>query len=282
MHELGKEITVKQWELARYLIDAKKCVDSLLFIEQNNDSLANISLREVIDDKRSMFYTKCCFVLDETLGKAKKATCDSDPIIKRLYYERDKNTAHKDSDYAPIKYESLSSMIEDLKLQLIRVRELGTETPPSVISLDFVSHDRMLFRQVHGITAEKEGSIEQAKYAQKNKHENRDSGITRKVFHDTEDIREINSSEAHDYATLFENGINRFEGLQNRQDSCIKTNVLFGENIWTSPDRDAWSTFEQLNEIGFLDECDIFHREILSDPKVLERFEEILSDIHLP
>ena len=51
-----------------------------------------------------------------------------------------------------------------------------------------------------------------------------------KVFNDTEDIRTI--TDLNDYAVLLYNGINLKEGLQNRQDACIKINVLFNKNIW--------------------------------------------------
>ena len=35
-----------EWELARYLIDAKKNIDSLLFIQLNIDKLTNLNIKE--------------------------------------------------------------------------------------------------------------------------------------------------------------------------------------------------------------------------------------------
>ena len=51
-----------------------------------------------------------------------------------------------------------------------------------------------------------------------------------KVFEDTEDIKLIRN--ANEYGVVIKNGINLFEGLQNRQDACIKINVLFNQEIW--------------------------------------------------
>ena len=51
-----------------------------------------------------------------------------------------------------------------------------------------------------------------------------------KVFEDTEDIKFIRN--ANEYGVVIKNGINLFEGLQNRQDACIKINVLFNQEIW--------------------------------------------------
>lgn len=53
-----------------------------------------------------------------------------------------------------------------------------------------------------------------------------------KVFNDTEDIRTI--ADLEDYAVLLDTGITLKEGLQNRQDACIKINVLFNQNIWAT------------------------------------------------
>ena len=85
---------MKKWELSRYLIDAKKCVDSIIFISDNIKAITNIDVRDKVNSKRNSFYINCCVVLDKSFPKKKKALCDSDEIAKELYYERDKNSAH--------------------------------------------------------------------------------------------------------------------------------------------------------------------------------------------
>ena len=47
---------LNKWELARYLIDAKKSVDSIIFIEDNKPALLNIGIKNEIDHLRQEFY----------------------------------------------------------------------------------------------------------------------------------------------------------------------------------------------------------------------------------
>lgn len=63
---------MKQWELARYLIDAKKCVDSVLYIADNAEKLRYFGLKELVDEKRNTFYINCCAVIDHTIATKTK------------------------------------------------------------------------------------------------------------------------------------------------------------------------------------------------------------------
>lgn len=58
--------------MAKYLIDAKKNVDSILFIEENIDKVCNLNLRRKIEELRREFYINCCVVLDKSHPKNKK------------------------------------------------------------------------------------------------------------------------------------------------------------------------------------------------------------------
>lgn len=94
-----------------------------------------------------------------------------------------------------------------------------------------MAYDRNLFRFVNMITPEIENKLNELLYNQKKSNNNYSKDF--KVFNnDTEDIRTI--TDLNDYAVLFDNGINLKEGLQNRQDACIKINVLFNQNIWVT------------------------------------------------
>ncbi|MCR5586108.1 MAG: hypothetical protein K6F77_01070 [Lachnospiraceae bacterium] len=67
-----------KWETARYLIDAKKCIDSLWYIAENADQLKFINLRKKTNELLVEFYIKCCVVIDEYLtvtGSKKKDLC---------------------------------------------------------------------------------------------------------------------------------------------------------------------------------------------------------------
>lgn len=267
-----------EWELARYLIDAKKCVDSIMFIEQNFSSLRNIDIREKISIRRDKFYIYCCVILDKSFTNIeKKALREKDEIIERIYYERNKNSAHKDTNYIPIKYKSINEFIEDLKKQIIHLKEVCKNTLPSVVTLDFVPHDRELFRLVNGLVQEKEASINKQKYPLKS-----DLKINKQleIFHDTEDIRDINNSEVKNYATLCENGINSYEGLQNRQDFCIRTNVLHNQNMWCTLNIGVLSIIDKWRELGIIDKYNVFNFEALANPRIQKELSKILNENH--
>lgn len=59
---------MKKWELARYLIDAKKCVDSVLYIGEHAEELRYYDLKTLIDEKRNTFYINCCAVIEHTIA----------------------------------------------------------------------------------------------------------------------------------------------------------------------------------------------------------------------
>ena len=242
---------MNNWELARYLIDAKKNVDSVLYISEHGRELSNINLREKVNSIRKSFVINCCVVLDKCIKK--KEICASDNVISSIYYERDKNGAHKDENYQPKEYTSISEIADEMKLQIIQVRKVCAESLPDCITLDFVPYDRELFRLVNGVNSDAEEKINRAKYPLRNASNPSNKGISKKVFYDTEDIRKISESERSDYAVIFENGINQYEALQNRQDSCILVNVLFGQNMWCSVNSENFGMIEKWTRLGLID-----------------------------
>ena len=62
---------MNKWEITRYLIDAKKCIDSMLYISENGSKLP-LELRNKVESVRSRFYVSCCVVLDNCFPKQKK------------------------------------------------------------------------------------------------------------------------------------------------------------------------------------------------------------------
>lgn len=266
-----------KWETARYFIDAKKCIDSVWYIAENGKYVSNINLRKKIDTLLREFYINCCVVLDETHNK--KALCQENSTIDRIYYERDKDKAHKDANYKPIKFSSLLELRDIMKGQLSAVHINCSSVLPNNITLNYVPHDRELFRLVHSITAETEEKIKEAKYPLYNKSNpdpNNPQTIKKTVFDDTEDIRDIPNDQKDQYAVIVENGINLFEGLQERQDACVKLNVLYNQNIWCSiPDKKV-ELLIKLTNLGLLD---IFSMPNLSDPNNIERLVEFYKII---
>lgn len=120
-------------------------------------------IRRKVEELRREFYINCCVVLDKSHPKNKKKICE-DKLIEAIYYERDKNCAHRDDDYKSPEFNQLSDMIETMKHQIQKVLVVCRDSLPSNITLDFVSHDKELFRLIYGITAEKEEEIKHKKY----------------------------------------------------------------------------------------------------------------------
>ena len=243
---------MKEWELSRYLIDAKKNIDSILFIKQHVEKISNINLKEKTDKIQMEFYIKLCVILDDVFSGKKKQICEDDAIINSIYVERDKDKAHKDKNYIPHTYESWDDIIKIMKDQIEEVKKICSDKLPKIITLDYVPHDKELFRFLHGLTKEEEDKLNSEKYTIYNNDKN-EKTINKKVFNDTEEIKMIKENERTDYAVLFNNGINFYEGIQERQDGCIKANVLFGTNEWCTYTK-VMNIIEELRKHGFIDD----------------------------
>ena len=64
-----------KWKLARYLMDSKKVIDSLMFISENIENLRNLNIRNIIYEKLETFYVKIRIVYDKTFNKLEKKKC---------------------------------------------------------------------------------------------------------------------------------------------------------------------------------------------------------------
>ena len=241
---------MKEWELARYLIDAKKNIDSIMYIEQNIDELSFINVKDKISSIQTHFYLNLCYILDDVYSNGQKKEICKNKIIDSIYRERDKDKAHKDKNYKKNKYNSFEEMINIMKNQIIEVRKVCDKKIPSILTLDFVPHDKELFRLVHRLNKSEEEKIKQKKYKEPSIKGNN----TKKIFDDTEDIKNIAVNERNDYAVLMKNGINIYEGIQERQDSCVNLNVLFNGDLWVRFNEKNRKTIEQLIENGLIDE----------------------------
>lgn len=270
---------MQKWELAKYLIDAKKDVDSVWYIAENVPIIANINLREKEESVLRDFYVNCCNVLDKSFHKKKKEICKNDEIIARIYYERDKKYAHKDEDYKAIPFNSFSELGERMKKQLIHVCEVCADFLPEEITLDFVPHDKGLFRFINGLTAEKEEEIKRKKYIGYGQPIPPGSvTYERKPLYDTDTIKDMTEEQKKEYCVIFENGLNSYEGVQERQDSCIKVNLLDNQNMWATPNQKAFERIKKLRDAGLVDQYEVPVIEKLSDDKNRELFLQILSE----
>ena len=99
----------------------------------------------------------------------------------------------------------------------------------------------------------------------------------RKVLQSVDDIQEMSESERQRQAVIVENGLNSYEGLQNRQDFCIKINILFGYNAWSTPVWETLEMIEELKSIGFYDQFEIVHLEKVQDEESQKKVQAILE-----
>ncbi len=146
---------MEKWKLARYLIDAKKAVDTILYLAQYGEKVSTLNIRRIVNESRRTFYVNVCVVLDKCFPKEKKEICKN-PTIQSVYYERDKNYAHKDENYAEKEYSSIAEIANDMKQQIEAVRQLCASFLPDVLTLDYLPFDSQLFRVANGVTKEKE------------------------------------------------------------------------------------------------------------------------------
>ena len=246
---------MNKWEVARYLIDAKKNIDSIMYINKNIYELNNIDVSLKIRNVMQSFYLNLSYVLDEKYNTRdkKQSICRNNKIIESIYYERDKDKAHKDSNYKRTKYDSVEEIIESMKKQIFEVRKKCEDIIAKEVTLDFVPHDKELFRIVNGINREKEDKICRKKYfISDSLNEN---NITRKIFYDTEELKE--NREKDKYAVIMKDGINIYEGIQERQDACIKVNVLNNTNIWVQFNSKSKKKIEKLIKTGLVNKYGI-------------------------
>lgn len=247
-----------KWKLTRYVLDAKKSVDTMLYLSENVDKLSMIDIREEVNEVKRKFYVNVCIVLDKCFPKQKKEIC-KESIIKAVYYERDKNYAHKDDNYNSKEYSSIYEIAGEIKKQLQYVVHYCENYLPKEITLDFVVFDSKLFRIVNGITKEIEEQVLNFKHPGRGKKMNisKEDTKTFKVFSDTEDIKRIPQNERNQYATIFSVGICMEETMQHLQDSAVKTNVLYGTNMWVSINQRQLGEILKMRKLGLLDVYDI-------------------------
>lgn len=273
---------MKPWELAKYLIDAKKCVDSILYIEENAKQLRYYDLKELIDGKRNTFYINCCGIIDKTIVTckgAKRELCVRDKIVELLYLERDKNSAHKDDDYIPQQFDKISNIAEQMKEQLNHVRHICSDYLPKEITLDFVPHDKALFRAVHKLLADDEEALLAKKYPLKQAIVWQDENAKAfPILNDTLELRTLSEEAQKNYAVVINNGINMYEGVQERQDSCIKINLLYNQNVWCNIEKSKLKQYTELVKLGAIDEYGTI-QPLPTDPIIRSQIEKILMDM---
>lgn len=271
---------MKKWELARYLIDAKKCIDSVLYIGEHAEELHYYDLKTLIDEKRNTFYINCCAVIEHTIAsktQQKHYLCENDEIVELLFRERDKNSAHKDENYIPQEFNRIAQIAGQMKTHIIHVREICKDYIPKELTLDFVSHDKALFRAVHKLLAEDEEKILDKKHPLRNTTmQTNEEYKSINVLNDTIDLRKISEEKRKEYGVVLKEGIDFQEGIQECQDFCIRLNLLFGEKTWCTVNEKEVKRMNELTKLGCYDEYGVIQPPP-TDPILLARIEKLLK-----
>lgn len=220
---------MNKWILAKYIIDSKKVIDSIMFINDNYSLISNLYLKDIIEEKLRLFYIYLCVVFEKSFSRNKlKEIKNNDSIINKIYYERDKNYAHKDEDYEIDNYDKMIDLIKQLKKELEYTKNYCKDHLPEELSLDYVSYDRNLFRFAYGINPQIEKELNRELYSL-----TPNELISKKEYKVFNDIEAINNiKDKSEYVVLLENGLTLEEGIQNRQDASIKINVLNEGKMW--------------------------------------------------
>ena len=254
---------MKQWEVARYLIDAKKDVDSIIYISENLNKIPLILRAEYVSRVRDHFYINCCVVLDEYLDRNniknnnKTKWKQEHEIIKDIYYERDKNSAHIDKDYRIKKYNT----INELKLEMIRqikeVMKTIKSILPKKLELNFVPHDKVLFRLINGLNYEKEEKIRQNMHTDYGSLYSQNNYFKQvEIIYDIKEFRGLSEDEKRNKGVTVEIGLNYYETIQNLEDFFIIVNYQHKLNYWTDYVKSKIPKYLELKNSGVIDQYD--------------------------
>lgn len=249
----------EQWELARTIIDAKKALDSLWYISKHDKEIYNI--RGLCYDKRSIYYINACAILDKTIcsnKNKKKQLQQNDSNIQHLYYERDKNYAHKDPNYIPLyPYASIEAEVLSLQQELQYIKNLCIDFLPKSLTVDFICYDGELFRRINKISPEDEETINKQKYPLLSKHFNFKHQIEKRILWNIDDLKLLTDDERKNCGLILKDGLTLEERLHNFQDFCINFNILFNKDLWYSLNKQVFDECISLRDKGFFNEFNI-------------------------
>ena len=178
------------WEIAKYFIDCKKDIDSIIYISENVRLISNLNLKGILDSRLRDYYIKIRVVYDKSIKKSQqKELCKVDSILERTMHEADKNYAHKDDDYIPSELE-FRELIDTLKQRLEHCKELCKESLPN-ITIDYVPYDRDLYRFINGITPKVEEELQKKLFPNYTKTFKEAMGKDYKTFSDITELLQI-------------------------------------------------------------------------------------------
>ena len=253
------------WEVSKYLISAKKDIDSIMFIEENIKDVPLAIRRDYVERIKDHFYINCCVVVDEFLAqkniirdkKLKTEWKEEHPIIKQIYYERDKNSAHIDETYKMKNYESFSKLIIEMKSQIRSIVNACAEILPNKLTINYFPHDKVLFRLIYKVNNDEEQKINKSNYVDhKEGYAVGNLLKPRRVVYDLKELRGLSEEEKQELAVLVDAGLNFYEAQQNLEDFYILINCIHGKNLWTFDIENRVQFYKELKHSGIIDQYD--------------------------
>lgn len=243
-----KNITNSElWINTEYFIEAFRCVCSLSYLEEHNEVCQFINAKDFINGKLHRFYINLCALVDihcecsvsdskrSAYKKMLKTMC---PSYDWIFYERDKNAAHKDSNYLVNLDISLSELIMHMKNAIRITNIICSNVISDKIEYEYYSYDSLLFRYVNGITPDLEKAFNDSIYTKPQVNE-KNCTIFKTIL-DTKQVRSLKSDA--NYCIIGTNGLmgQPYDMLEHRQDMCFRLNAWSGSDAWvTLQNKDA-------------------------------------------
>ena len=256
----------RKWLRAERLLSAKMCLDSLLYIAnlgvENVVNPYSLCLDLEVNRLRRDFYIECGIFLDEysTVFNIRKSDLRNDLLVANdIYYERDKHSAHNDSDYVHTNWSSLSDMYGVMKSQYCAVLEYCSGILPGSFVPEFVSHDSKLFRMIYGVTPDFERDIMRRKHPLYGvtPDVDKENVIKFRIFNSSTDIEMSSNEECESAGILLQAGLILDETIQNFQRAFVVFNIMSGYDTWVHFTDERYK-FRQLVDIGFMDVFECF------------------------
>ena len=236
-----------------------------MFIEENIKDIPLAIRRDYVERIKDHFYINCCVVVDEFLTqknimrdkKLKTEWKEEHPIIKQIYYERDKNSAHIDETYKMKNYESFSKLIIEMKSQIRSIVNACAEILPNKLTINYFPHDKVLFRLIYKVNNDEEQKINKSKYVDhKEGYASGNLLRPRRVVYDLKELRGLSEEEKQELAVLVEAGLNFYESQQNLEDFYILINCIHNKNLWTFDVDNRVQVYKELKHSGIIDQYD--------------------------
>lgn len=228
------------WINTKYFLDAMRCVCSLLYFRDHCRECEFIDTVDFVDAKLHRFFINLCALIDmhcnnvvsrkkqSVYKKMLKTMC---PSFHWLFYERDKNAAHKDSDYYFDYRLSYDVLLPKMKKAIKDVKLICNDVFSTVVPLCFYSYDPLLYRYINGITPAYEKKINHLCYLRPDAVGNVCFG----QFDAISDIRQVRYlSDFKRPAVFGTNGFifEKYDMLQHFEDFLIRLNGVYNWDAW--------------------------------------------------